>query len=211
MKDPEFLHRFLGAAHGGDDAPTMVLLHGTGGNENDLLEFATHFGDGWNYLSPRGKVLENGMPRFFRRLAEGVFDQEDLRFRTSELAAFIEKASRVYGFDMAKVVALGYSNGANIAASLMLSGTGTVRHAILMHPMVPFYPKQKPDLNKSQILITAGENDPVVSRSNTLDLEKLLAEAGARVELFWHRSGHSLTREELDKAVEFAGNIKKSF
>ena len=211
MEDPEFIHRFEKAAYGGDEAPTMVLLHGTGGNENDLLELATHFGDGWNYLSPRGKVLENGMPRFFRRLAEGVFDQQDLRFRTAELAAFIEKAATLYGFDRTKVVALGYSNGANIAVSMMLSGVSVIRHAILMHPMVPFYPKQKPDLSPSRILITAGENDPVVSRSNTLDLEQLLADAGGRVDVFWHRSGHSLTPEELDHAVRFAGHLKKSF
>lgn len=210
MSESDFFHRFERAADVAADSPTLLLLHGTGGNEDSLIEMAKQFGEQWNLLSPRGKVLEHGMPRYFRRLAEGVFDQEDLKFRTSELADFVEQSAVNYGFDASRVVALGYSNGANIAASLLLSGFTTLRHAILMHPMVPFFPRQFPDLSNKRILITAGENDPVVARSNTLDLESLLTQSGARVEMFWHNSGHNLTSQEIDKAIPFANLLKKS-
>lgn len=210
MTEPDFIHQFVPAGEAAAQAPTLLLLHGTGGNETDLLPLAQEFGQYWNYLSPRGKVLENGMPRFFRRLAEGVFDQEDLRLRTRELAGFVQLATVKYGFHPERVVALGYSNGANIAASLLLAGFPTLRHAILMHPMVPFFPKPFPDLSGKKILITAGENDPVVARSNTEELASLFTQAGARVQMLWHGAGHNLIRLEIEKAVAFAGLLRKS-
>ncbi|MFO7978948.1 MAG: alpha/beta hydrolase [Bacteroidales bacterium] len=211
MAQPDFIYRYIPSADTDQDAPTMLLLHGTGGSEEDLLPLMEEFGEQWNYLSPRGKVLEHGMPRFFRRLAEGVFDQEDLKLRTAELADFVRDAAVHHGFNPSRVVALGYSNGANIAASMLLGGYLTLRHAILMHPMVPFFPKEFPDLAHNRILITAGENDPVVPHSNTLELEQIFRESGAHVELFWHDAGHSLAHKEIRKAVAFSVTLKKHF
>lgn len=211
MAESEFIYRYIPAAEAGQEAPTLLLLHGTGGNEEDLLPLSELFGDQWNILSPRGKVLEQGMPRFFRRLAEGVFDQQDLRFRTGELASFVQHSADHHGFNPSRVVALGYSNGANIAASLLLSGYPTLRHAILMHPMVPFFPKEFPDLAATRVLITAGENDPVVPQANTLELEQILKKSAAHVDLFWHDAGHSLTPGEIEKAVTFSNTLKKYF
>src|ERR671925_274796 len=126
--DLGFAHRFI---PGAPDKPVLLLLHGTGGDENDLLPLGEALLPGAARLSPRGKVLENGMPRFFRRLAEGVFDLEDLRLRTEELADLVRDASKAYGFDPSRVVAFGYSNGANVAASLLLQRPETLRGAIL--------------------------------------------------------------------------------
>src|SRR5918997_626608 len=141
-----FKHRFV-AGSGQEEGATLLLLHGTGGNENDLLPLGRELLPGANILSPRGKVLEHGMPRFFRRLAEGVFDQEDLAFRTEELAEFIRKAIDAYDLDPDKIIAMGYSNGANIAASLMLSDPSVLRAAVLFRAMVPFEPEVLPDLS----------------------------------------------------------------
>src|SRR5215211_5231691 len=138
---------------------TFVLLHGTGGNEEDLIFLGKELEPNALILSPRGKVLEDGMPRFFRRLSEGVFDIEDLKFRTKELADFVEKASKAYGFDLQHVVALGYSNGANIASSLLLLLPGILSAAVLFRPMVPFIPDTLPNLSRKNIFICAGEWD----------------------------------------------------
>lgn len=207
MSAPEFIHRFIPAGTSSGGGFTILLLHGTGGDENDLLGLADRFGTGFHYLSPRGQVLENGMPRFFRRLAEGVFDQEDLRQRTSDLAAFVRQAAGHYLFDPHRVVALGYSNGANMAASLMLSGENVLRHAILLHAMVPFVPRDLPPLQHSQVLLTAGENDPIVPSKNTSALADLLVQAGAEVEIFWHQAGHNLIEEEISRAQLFLNNL----
>ncbi len=207
MNNSEHIHRFIPASDSAQEAYTLLLLHGTGGDENDLLGLADRFGTGFHYLSPRGQVTENGMPRFFRRLSEGVFDQEDLERRTLELAAFIRQASVKYGFNPRKVIALGYSNGANIAASLLLSGEQVLRHAILLHAMVPFIPRDLPKIQHTQVLLTAGENDPIVSSDNTSALADLLIQAGAEVELFWHQAGHTLIEEELSRAQLFLNNL----
>jgi phospholipase/carboxylesterase len=210
MTREDIIYRFIPSPHQGENSPTLLLLHGTGGNEDDLLSLSEYFGESWNYLSPRGMVLENGMPRFFRRLSEGVFDQQDLKYRTAQLCEFLEESAGIHGFDPRRVIALGYSNGANIAASILLSGYKSLRHAILMHPMVPFFPNPLPDLGNTRILITAGENDPVVPRSNTSELEQIFTKAGAKVEMFWHGSGHNLTEQELQKAGLFAKTLIKS-
>jgi phospholipase/carboxylesterase len=152
-----FKHRFV--AGSGQEGATLLLLHGTGGNENDLLPLGRELLPGANLLSPRGKVLEHGMPRFFRRLAEGVFDEEDLKFRTEELAGFVKEASGRYDFDPDKLFAVGFSNGANIAASLLLMRPNLLRGAVLLRPMVPFEPEALPDLSGVRIFVAAGEMD----------------------------------------------------
>ena len=195
----DFVHRFVPAPNV-KAAPTLLLLHGTGGSETDLLPLGQALLPGANLLSPRGKVLENGMSRFFRRLAEGVFDQADLQFRTTELAEFLTEAASRYGFDPNRVIAVGYSNGANIAASLLLRQPEKLAAAVLFHPMVPFVPETLPDLQGTVVFIGAGRNDPLVPVSNTENLAGLFTRAGAEVTTYWHRGGHSLIEEELQAA-----------
>src|SRR5438270_12484205 len=143
-----FVHRYIPAQV--ISKSTLLMLHGTGGNEDDMLELGRMLAPGMAMLSPRGKILENGMPRFFRRLAEGVFDIEDLQRRTHELADFVEAASAIYGFDARNVIAVGFSNGANIAASMLLLRPAVLSAAVLFHPMVPFIPETLPDLSATK-------------------------------------------------------------
>ena len=185
---------------------TLVLLHGTGGDEQDLLPLGRQLAPGANLLSPRGKVLEHGMPRFFRRLAEGVFDIEDLIARSEELAKFIESAAQTYGFDPKTVVAAGFSNGANIAAAILLLHPKTFAGAILLHPMVPLVPESLPALEGRPVFIGAGRGDPLVSAAETERLAALLTRAGAEVTQFWHHGGHQLTPGEIAAAAEWLGN-----
>jgi len=187
-------------------APTLLLLHGTGGTERDLLPLAEIISPGSAVLSVRGNVLENGMPRFFRRLAEGVFDMEDLELRTKELHAFLDSASAEYGFDRRSVVAVGYSNGANIASSLLFYYADSLRGAILHHPMVPRRDLRLPDLSGVPVFIAAGENDPICTPQETEELRSLLGGAGAEVELYWERFGHRLTATEVDRAAAWFGD-----
>jgi predicted esterase len=187
---------------------TLLLLHGTGGNEHDLLSLAPAISPEAGVLSPRGKVLERGMPRFFRRLAEGVFDLDDLRRRTDELAEFISRAAVHYGFDPQRVVAAGFSNGANIAASLLLLRPGTLRAAILFSPMVPIVPDALPDLDGVRVFISAGRMDPIVTPENTQKLADLLQQARADVTLRWTTGGHSLTPDDIDAAAEWVRSAK---
>jgi len=182
-------------------APTLVILHGTGGTENDLLPLANHISAGSSVLGVRGNVLENGMPRFFRRLAEGVFDEADLIFRTKELYEFLDTAAVQHGFDRDNLVAVGYSNGANIAASLLFHYADAFKGAILHHPMMPLRGLQLPDLSGIPVFIAAGENDPICSAAETEELSALLREAGAEVDVHWERHGHRLTSTEADAAA----------
>ena len=179
---------------------TLLLLHGTGGDENDLIPLGETLAEDSNMLSPRGKVLENGAPRFFKRISEGIFDIEDLKLRTRELAEFVEKASTIYGFDLDKVVAVGFSNGANIAASLLLLFPRLLAGAILFRPMVPIVPEIKPDLTGVPILIMAGINDTIVPGEAPDKLAKMLAESGADVTLSWQDAGHGLAAGEVAEA-----------
>ncbi|GIP41085.1 carboxylesterase [Paenibacillus sp. J31TS4] len=181
-------------------APTLVLLHGTGGTERDLLPLAAMLSPGSSVLSLRGSVLENGMPRFFRRLAEGVFDEEDLLLRTREAYDFLDEAAAQYGVDRANFVAVGYSNGANLAGSLLFHHPGALRGAVLHHPMVPRRGVQLPDLTGTPVFIGAGRNDPLCTPEETEELERLLAEAGADVSVHWERAGHQLTATEVEAA-----------
>lgn len=187
----------------GKNDRTLLLLHGTGGNEHDLLGLAEMVDREAAILSVRGEVLENGMPRFFRRLAEGIFDEEDLIFRTKQLHEFIEKAAGEYGFDRSKLMAIGYSNGANIAASLLFHYSNSLGGAILHHPMVPRRGISLPNLDKVPVYIAAGKNDPVCPASESEELMHLLKEAGASVQLNWENYGHSLTRSEVEMAAKW--------
>ncbi|RAV15313.1 alpha/beta hydrolase [Paenibacillus contaminans] len=186
---------------GRPDAPTLVLFHGTGGTEHDLLPLAEMISPDSAVLSVRGNVLENGMPRFFRRLAEGVFDEEDLIFRTKEMFEFLDQAAGEYGFDRSNVVAIGYSNGANIAGSLLFHYKNALKGAILHHPMVPRRGIVIPDLSGTPIFIGAGENDPICSARETEELQELLSGAGASVKVHWERYGHQLTSTEVQAAA----------
>lgn len=201
-EDLGFIHKYVPASD--VESPEAVFIfHGTGGDEKSLLPIAGTIMPGAAVVSPRGKVLENGMPRFFRRLAEGVFDLEDLHLRTEELARFIEKARTAYGLEGKELVAAGYSNGANIAVSILLTYPGVFSKAALFHPMVPFVPERLPDLSGTEVLITAGTNDPIVVPEGTRELARLLRQSGALVDVFWHDRGHSLTSEELSAARTF--------
>lgn len=195
------IHRFVPAQAPG--APTLLVLHGTGGNEDSLLALGRALHPQAALLSPRGQVLENGMPRFFRRLAEGVFDLDDLRRRTADLADFVAAASAAYGFDPKNVIAAGYSNGANIAASLLLLRPETLAGAALFHAMVPLIPEQLPDLGGKPVLLTAGRADPMVPAAQAEQLGKLLEQAGADVTLRWENGGHALTQAEARAAAEW--------
>ena len=201
-----FAHNYLPGERGGSGV-TLLLLHGTGGNEDDLIPLGQQLLPGAAILSPRGKVSEHGAPRFFRRLAEGVFDHEDLLFRTHELADFVEQAADQYGFDREKLVAVGYSNGANIAASLMLLYPGLLHAAVLFRAMVPFEPEETPDLSGMPVFLAAGRRDTMIAPDNTERLATMLQEAGAELDVRWKNVGHPLTYEELEEARDWLSRL----
>jgi predicted esterase len=196
--DLGFVHRFIPSQT--NSKATLLLLHGTGGDESDLLGIGESLLPGANLLSPRGRVLEGGMPRFFRRLAEGVFDLEDLQQRTHELAKFVGGACKHYKLDPDQVIGLGFSNGANIAASMMLLTPHTLRGGVLMRAMVPLEPPTTPDLKGRAALILSGEADPIVPRDQPDRLAEMLRAGGAEVEVKWQRAGHGLTQQDLQDA-----------
>jgi phospholipase/carboxylesterase/glyoxalase family protein len=201
-----FAHNFLPGEPDGSGV-TLLLLHGTGGNEDDLIPLGQQLLPGAAILSPRGKVSEHGAPRFFRRLAEGVFDHEDLLLRTHELADFVDQATNQYGFDRQKLVAVGYSNGANIAASLLLLHPDLLRAALLFRAMVPFESEEPPDLSGMPIFLAAGRRDTMISPDNTERLAAILQEAGADLDLRWKNTGHPLTYEEIEEAREWLPRV----
>jgi phospholipase/carboxylesterase/glyoxalase family protein len=203
--DLGFTHRYLPGEH--ESSPTILLLHGTGGNEEDLVPLGETLAPDAAFLSPRGKVSEYGAPRFFRRLAEGVFDHEDLLFRTHELAEFVEAAAQEYGFDRSKLVAAGYSNGANVAASMILLHPGLLRAAVLFRAMVPFEPDVTPDLSGMPVFMAAGRMDRMIPPDNTQRLADILLEAGADVDLRWRDTGHPLTYEDVGEAKEWLSEV----
>ena len=202
-RDLGFVHRF----YPGETGATLLLLHGTGGSEDDLVPLGRELAPGTAILSPRGKVSEYGAARFFRRLAEGVFDHEDLVLRTHELANFVHAASEEYGFDPSKIVAVGYSNGANIAGSLMLLHPGLLRAAVLFRAMVPFEPEETPDLSGMPVFIAAGRRDQMIPPQNTQRLAEILTEAEADLDLRWRDTSHGLTYEEVEEAKEWLAGI----
>ena len=196
---PDFIHEFIS----GSSNRTLLLLHGTGGNERDLIPLGRELDPTAALLSPRGKVLENGMPRFFRRLAEGVFDLEDLKNRTNELADFVAAAAQHYGFAPEKVVAAGYSNGANIAASLLLLRPEILSAAILFRAMVPLVPERQPNLSRVRVWIGAGTDDPIIPTSETKRLAELLRKASADVTIRHFPAGHGLTMADVEAARDW--------
>ena len=200
-----FTHRFLPGTRPG--AAPVVLLHGTGGNENDLLPLGQALAPGAPLLSPRGQVLENGMPRFFRRVAEGVFDLDDLRRRAGDLARFLGQARARDNLGHAAPVAVGFSNGANIAAALLLLHPGTLGSALLLRAMVPLVPDPLPDLRDVRVLIAAGRHDPIASAEQTGMLADLLARAGADVTVHWSQAGHNLTPDDLQAGSRWMAEV----
>jgi phospholipase/carboxylesterase len=195
----ELIHQFI-PAEGGRSNRTLLLLHGTGGNEHDMLPIGRDLDPGAALLSLRGNVLENGMPRFFRRLAEGVFDEEDVIRRANELADFISSAAARYGFNPSQLTAVGYSNGANIAAAVLLLRPGTLNSAILLRAMVPLTPTTEPALAGARVLICSGTRDPIIPPENPERLAAMLRRAGADVTLRFEEAGHQLVFDEIAAA-----------
>jgi len=188
---------------------TLLLLHGTGGDERDLLPLGRELCPGAALLGVRGKVLENGMPRFFRRLAEGVFDLEDLKTRTEELAEFIDASAAHYEFNKRHLIAVGYSNGANIAASLIFLRPHYLRAAVLFRAMVPFVPELIRNFSELSIFIASGMSDPIVPREQTAELVDILESGGADVSSFWHRGGHELGEDDVAAARAWLSETKR--
>ena len=180
-----------------------MLLHGTGGDENDLVPFAEMISEKASILSPRGKVLENGMTRYFRRLEEGVFDLEDLKFRTDELADFLKRVTRKYDIETSSLVAIGYSNGANMAASLLLQRPESLGNAILFRVMVPFSPTKLPVLKGKKIFMSCGNLDPLIPQTMSRKLHEIFEKSGAEVTMNWVSAGHGLVQEDIEKAREW--------
>jgi phospholipase/carboxylesterase len=201
----DFIHVYQPAT--GADAPTLLLLHGTGGDERDLLGLGPALAPGAGLLSPRGQVLERGMPRFFRRLAEGVFDIDDLRKRTDDLANFVTNAAAQYGFDPSRVIAAGFSNGANIAASLLLLRPEVLAGGILFRAMVPLVPDPLHARPGRHALLSNGAADPLVSAAETDRLAALLGAAGVDVTVRIQRAGHELTPHDVTQAREWLAGL----
>jgi phospholipase/carboxylesterase len=200
----DFIHQFIPAPHG-RTGRVLLLLHGTGGNENDMVPIGRDLDPTAALLSLRGNVLENGMPRFFRRLAEGVFDEADVIRRANELADFLPKAAEQYQFDLKRLTAVGYSNGANVAAAVLLLRPGTITSAVLLRAMVPLTPATAPNLNGARVLICSGKCDPIIPLDNAERLAAMLREAGCDVTHHLEDSGHQLVFGEIAAAKKWLG------
>ena len=197
-------HRFIPATQ--PNLAPLLMLHGTGGDENDLIPLGEQLSPGSALLSPRGKVLENGMPRFFRRLAEGIFDLEDLKTRTQELADFVKQARNIY--NIAAPIAVGFSNGANIAASLLLTQPDALAGAVLLRAMLPFEPRIMPDLSGKPVLLLSGSNDPMMPAASRDRLVAVLKAAGADLVFKALPAGHNLTQNDLTIASDWLEQLK---
>jgi predicted esterase len=195
----DFIHHFI-PAHETASHRVLLLLHGTGGNENDMVPLGRDLDPSAALLSLRGNVLENGMPRFFRRLAEGVFDEKDVVRRANELADFIPAAAAKYEFDPVMLTAVGYSNGANIAAAVLLLRPEVIKSAVLLRAMVPLTPAALPDLAGTRVMICSGTHDPIIPVENAKRLTAMLREGGADVTLRLEDAGHQLVFDEIAAA-----------
>ncbi len=195
-----FIHRFI---PGQKSKRTLLVLHGTGGNEDDLLPVGRMIDSDSALLSPRGKVLENGASRFFRRLREGVFDEEDVIRRANELADFVTAAVKENALDTSQIIAVGYSNGANIASAMMLLRPEILRGAVLFRGQLPLIPVQSPDLTGRAVFLSSGKFDPIVAADSVTELAQLLTQAGADVTHVWKQSGHELSHGDIDEAREW--------
>ncbi len=194
-----FVYRFIP----GKGDRTLLLLHGTGGNEADLLPVGFAMAPDASLLSPRGKVLENGAPRFFRRLAEGVFDEEDVVERANELAEFVSRAAQKHNFDLNALITVGYSNGANIASAMMLLGALKAHGAILFRPMVPLSRPPQHALDDCEVLISGGRFDPIATPDQVNTLADLLRERRAQVTVRMQESGHELSDRDVETARDW--------
>ena len=197
-----FIHRFV-AAEDSASGETLIVLHGTGGNENDLIGIGQVIAPGAAILSPRGNVLENGAPRFFKRLAEGVFDPKEVRSRAEELTRFIRAAIAKYGLDASRIYALGYSNGANIASTVMFIQPELLQGAVLFRPMLVYEPEEQGDLSGTRVLISAGRMDPIVPAKSVERLAGLFESSHAEVTLKWQSAGHNLVPSEVREAADW--------
>jgi phospholipase/carboxylesterase len=206
LSELTYIHRFVPAPEG-SAARTLLLLHGTGGDENDMIPIGRKLDPLAALLSPRGNVPENGMPRFFRRLAEGVFDEEDVVRRAHELAEFVGAAAAQYDFDPRRVIAIGYSNGANIAAATLLLRPEVLAGAVLFRAMVPLAPAVLPNLANRRVLILSGDHDPIVPKENATRLSAMLREAGADVIARFEQAGHALTSGDIEAAKEWLAGM----
>jgi len=206
MSDLAFTHRFVPTSKT-PASRILLLLHGTGGNENDLLPLGRNLDPTAALLSPRGNVLENGLPRFFRRLAEGIFDENDVIRRAHELADFVGAAAVHYEFDPKRVIAVGYSNGANIAAAILLLCPEVLAAAVLFRAMVPLVPSVLPNLAHLSVLLSSGKQDPIVPLENAERLATMLREAGADVTLRFEPAGHHLVSGDIEAAREWLRNL----
>jgi phospholipase/carboxylesterase len=198
----ELVHRFS-TGEGRHAQTTLLLLHGTGGDENDMVPIGEALLPGAAILSPRGAVRERGMPRFFARLAEGVFDLEDLAARTQQLIRFVNGAVAKYELDASRLIAVGFSNGANIAASVMLTGASLFSQAILFRAMVPFEPGHPAKLHGTPVLLSSGEWDPIATPDQARRLQSLLSAAGGKPTLNFFDAGHELTRGDVSAAASW--------
>lgn len=207
----QFAHRFVPARAevAGADL-TLLLLHGTGGDETDLLPLGEMLSQGAALLSPRGRVLEGGRPRFFRRLREGVFDVPDLKARAAELAEFIVAARLAYDLGDRPIVAVGFSNGANIAGALLLAHRGVLQGAALLRPMVPYEPEKPPRLSGVPVLIASGDIDPFGTPEEIERLRAILAAGGAKVTLHRETAGHNLTRNDVEATRVWLEGISRA-
>lgn len=194
-----FIHRW----EPGETGRTVLALHGTGGDENDLVELAQTFFPGDSVLSPRGQVSEHGMARFFRRYAEGVFDLEDVEARTQELGELVGNAATEYGFTL-PISAMGYSNGANIACTLLLRRPELLDRAVLLRAMVVLPDPPQLSLEGKRVLLLSGRTDPILPLDNARELAAMLRDRGAEVDHVVLETGHGLTRDDVRLATEWA-------
>lgn len=207
MSQLDFIHQFVAAEAQDAAQRVLLLLHGTGGDENQLLPLGRELDPRASYLSVRGNVSEDGMPRFFRRLPEGVFDEADVVRRARELGTFVTAAAAAYQFAVAQLVAVGYSNGANIAAGMLLLGLAAFPNAILFRGMVPLEPVETPRLNGTRVLVSSGDADPIIPSENSERLARLLQSGGAEVTLVRQSAGHSLVAADVELARKWLNQL----
>ena len=200
-EDPEFDHRFVQASN--PTAPALLLLHGTGGDENTLLPLGSAIAPGAALLSPRGKILDHGMSSYFRRLPKGVIDQQDLDLRTSELLHFVTTACRTYSLQKQRLVVVGFTNGAVLAASLLLCYPEAAAGAILIRGMAPFLPEPMPDLHRKPVLLLCGLDDPIVQTDEAEELANILRSANAGLTMHWEEAGNTLAQGDVLMAFDW--------